>query len=1310
MRQEELEPRYIHHYKPEDKESLKKALQQYAEWVLTGQAFKKDYCVVVFEPETEVVTLNNFKEQDSIYSFLKKLLYNIKMDEENINHQILTETLLFAYALKFPELKEEVVSTSRAFVDYARAINDSSKMWITCENPFAVEPLCLLAEVYPDYGFLLTAFFIPYWDDEHMIESISYPSTWSTSQGINHNTIKAFCYCDNSMVREEMLGYSVWDGISTDTKINSQFDLMQFFRKSDNHFQLFKDILVDRFNNMPFMPYCNEEEYFNVNPIRELVIQMMMVQHPMDTCNEDFDITEYLTQTFIKDQAEIEIREITSYVEEKLGHPIVDRNVFKNNAKLLRSFPEKEQHPLHNWKDFIIKEIPEGQNIWEYINNGNHPEILKSVKKTNIFYLAENGYYDLYDELERVSFNMEYLWEDLSDLLKPLYHKLNNWSLKNNTSRTNNKTLVLRLIDVLFALNGKVPVSPKTEKYLINVMMCINQDDFNKRFRAPWFNKLETSISKFDQYSNYVSHSNIEAFHKIILENYTDAIEQLPEKLFKINDKQNYNWSKEDCDNKKYGKKEILIVAAKILHHNTNKQINDALTYAARKYINHYAVGFIFYDLIDNLKFPQPYILEDFRAGKTKNYSDFTVKEYEEIKEPLNQLEQYFYHGIIQSDNHSYSSWESEEMANNIIDKYIEYDDNEISDKQKQINWLRSFEGTQKLLYVAHLCSHIKGLNNSDALLRFLKTAFRLAPVRTCHLLTKVYQENERESITGGPLRELLDIFKTQGLSPAGYWAYHFEVYANEGNGTADPYYRAILRDWKEFGIHSIKDHFFYHIIKNEKKALNEASQLIPRRTQIELINDLTKIFPEEDFSNRYDMMLINRIIRELKKKYKIHDLPVYFKNRLIAEGHYCEYIQWSAWNENPELFDQIIQQVKIEKPTEIIDDDYLTQLQNKGEWGYLILQKKGIDLVPVLGHKLLWLIQNSCNSQNINSAQTNIIIIDESCPQNIVNELLNAAQSDYKKLFIQKIISFLASESIDKETENLLRYGIYDYDFMRHENYFDIDLEDILTKVSRNIQTKTFQLLALISHKCLNVDMDMKHNEYFELLLSCNVDQLNLLKYLIWLNRTFEIQQLARKIDISDFIEKLKLEDLILILSLVAPLPPYHPLIIKMESHQSAKIREHVQKLKDRFNIHDSSKSLYHIVDYGVYQINGSSDPENGSNRKVAREPVCIKSGEHIKAVKGMYIGFRFTSTVPAMTPKVLNHKVKVTYPSYDGKTQKKYNSINWEQNGYSASKIFLGWHFETEEELIPGDYTITALDLNGNTLAQKKFIIELI
>lgn len=159
MRYEEYEAIHTISYNPEDINSMREALKQYGDLVKSGEAFRDDYCVAHFNPDLEIISASFFNDHPHIIEYLKgTTYYSADRGEENLQESTLTETLLFACAIRHPELEMDIKEACEAIVAYARRINDSSEMWLTCEMPFGIEALQLTASIYPKYGYLLAVF------------------------------------------------------------------------------------------------------------------------------------------------------------------------------------------------------------------------------------------------------------------------------------------------------------------------------------------------------------------------------------------------------------------------------------------------------------------------------------------------------------------------------------------------------------------------------------------------------------------------------------------------------------------------------------------------------------------------------------------------------------------------------------------------------------------------------------------------------------------------------------------------------------------------------------------------------------------------------------------------------------------------------------------------------------------------------------------------------------------------------------------------------------------------------------------------
>ncbi|WP_239685845.1 hypothetical protein [Photobacterium swingsii] len=156
----------------QDPKQIKAALIQYQTLLNTDQAFNNQEFDVEF-------THSNSNEQRRLQpsdagqnlGLLKSALDKGQEGGSHYyDHEItdttetyISEVIVFAAALQYPEIKSTIVDTAKAIVAYTRRMNDTSEMWIDDMRVFGVEALYMLASTDLQYTYLLGQFFIPYW-------------------------------------------------------------------------------------------------------------------------------------------------------------------------------------------------------------------------------------------------------------------------------------------------------------------------------------------------------------------------------------------------------------------------------------------------------------------------------------------------------------------------------------------------------------------------------------------------------------------------------------------------------------------------------------------------------------------------------------------------------------------------------------------------------------------------------------------------------------------------------------------------------------------------------------------------------------------------------------------------------------------------------------------------------------------------------------------------------------------------------------------------------------------------------------------
>ena len=422
MKLEEMETKQLLTYTPTDPESMRQALSEYTELIRSGKAFRNSYCTAHFRTNDIKVPLTYFEKEPSLISYLETTSYYFHKgsDCEDLQSATTGEALFFLCTMMYPELEQDVRKACEAIVAFARETNDSSEMWLTCEHPFGIEPLHITAVKYPQYGYLLAAFLIPHWDEEHMGEALHALASWAHRIGINDDTLKAFCYCDNSTARAYMLGFDPWDG---EAPGKSPFDLLTHFRNSPGEYVKFKDILYQRFEASPLISY-GDMDINPDQPLSEIIGQILLVHHDFDPLDEEFDWDEFLVHPFLTTQADEEILALTQEIEIRLGYALT---VSLEEEEI--SFEEGEEEKteewseIRKWRQLITRVFSGGDELWDYVETGKNPSVLDRVEAIDLVEAAQGNECVLAEYFEEECYGVP-LREEIYSILTPLIDEL----------------------------------------------------------------------------------------------------------------------------------------------------------------------------------------------------------------------------------------------------------------------------------------------------------------------------------------------------------------------------------------------------------------------------------------------------------------------------------------------------------------------------------------------------------------------------------------------------------------------------------------------------------------------------------------------------------------------------------------------------------------------------------------------------------------------------------------------------------------------------------------------------------------------
>ena len=295
-----------------------------------------------------------------------------------------SEALFFAHALQFSELKEEIIITAKAMVNYARAVNNTSDMWADDMHVFGLEALYILARVYEDCCWLLASFHIPYWDFEHVLHSGDYISAISSHYGWTHETIKAYIWCDEPSMRKSFFGH-IDCGSVHDTHSPT---LYAHLTENPEDYEYFQQTMIARLQTEPVLAYTDgddEEESSVILPF----FTSMQARWTEGEMYHDEEVEDIIQQHFLTDTLENEVNAFEARIKEVIKTPLYRlsqaQQLSKEQDTLYRKRHDYAQgEGIDIVREFIEESIEFGAELWDYIQHGNNPDILDNIEPVDI--------------------------------------------------------------------------------------------------------------------------------------------------------------------------------------------------------------------------------------------------------------------------------------------------------------------------------------------------------------------------------------------------------------------------------------------------------------------------------------------------------------------------------------------------------------------------------------------------------------------------------------------------------------------------------------------------------------------------------------------------------------------------------------------------------------------------------------------------------------------------------------------------------------------------------------------------------------
>lgn len=1335
MRIEEAETRYRIEYIPGDIESMKTALKDYTRLINTEEAFEDDYCVAHFYIKGEALTESYFADYPYLFNYVTIMSkpYNnlVESDDDNnkrdIQEYTTGETLFFLCAMMHPELKDEVIEACQAMVAFSRKHNDSAEMWITCEEPFGIEPLSIVAHVYPEYGYLLASFIIPYWDDEHMPEPLFSLAAWSDELGINKDTLKAYCYCDNDRAREAMLGYDTWDGGFDDaSEIESRFDLLQYLRDDETAYNALVEIFAERYKSMPWIQF--DDENSSDNPFKIRVIEQLYVHNPYETWDDDFDIDEYLTQNYIDSPADEAIEKFLLDVEKLIGdfipvykpsyddddgyddeyndydYDAADRQVDRDERRSRVKTTVKSE--TDKWRELILHAFDFGDKLWSYVMTGKNADFLDKIVALDLAKIAEEHDLDISEQIEDVTDYSE-LSEEIDTVFRPFMNERSNTDYREDDENAKNE--VLRLYDILHrAMN--CPCMPRHMQWLlVDRFEYISLEDLYERYESDWneeYEKICKRIHRIDTLDDDINK---------LLTRYYDLVERDRDKTLANLANHIETDKKIDLETKviyedDFNTANYLFLTTYILYRDYQTNTCDDLTIAIKRYVDSYLEDFILNSLSKDGKWCE---LQDALNVMDKEYDNEYQKNYK--RETLEKhkkwipFEEYLREGKFQNLHGNKAFAE----AASYLKENLNVEKNQIGEQQEQYELFCLSDNTKLFLNILYWGLHIDSLASYNLVERAFKLCIELAPIYTISNMI-VFEEilDDVENINS--LINILDEFKKFGLPDDIYWIYQLNwlnknidlddiLYVDEKQYTvaSKRYIQLMKLYFHETTLFDMQNHPFelmYEKFNSSKEAIIRGSSWISRTDKANLIVNAMKIFGENrQYQKMLDEMVSNKLVREIKKN--LFSLPQFIDNLYKKNNTHFKKtsitISELSTKEQIDLLEDLNAKI-------LSDEDYDKFLKEyKLYWFSRRIYVNRVDgkSEVIYNDNLVDLLYTEIVLKKPLSRQLIDLCITEDPERIFVDAICQLKEVDYKKFWLDMIIKFANYQVELDAVRDLLELAINDYGFFDTDTY-DIDLNDVIMLVSPTLRNRILHIISIVDYKKLDMVSEEKFDEYMNFMFAAKVDRGQMLKYLIYEENYDKIKEFALRTDYSKVIDKLTINEQVIIMELVAKFPQYHPMIISMKNSKSYKIKEMAKLMITKHHIEATREIKYELVDFGEYTI----DTSNGGFN-----PECLRNSEKLIAKENMYFGIRFTAVDADKAPKVSVHKVIVNHPTKNEVGDTVSATSSWQQNGYNASKIFAGWYFEKEEELIAGKYTFTIIDINGNLMIEKSFDIEI-
>ncbi|MGF1725674.1 hypothetical protein [Photobacterium nomapromontoriensis] len=780
----------------------------------------------------------------------------------------ISEVILFAAALQYPEIKETVVETAKAIVTYSRRANDTDSMWLDDMRVFGIEAVYMLAKTDLQYAYLVAQFFVPYWDDEHANEYESYLAAFLVEYGWHPEVLKAFIWCDNPSFRLGMFMDDPYDNSATYQPLGG------YLTENPSQYTRFKQMVVERFQAEPVLLYSideyDEEDLSRHNP----VVWLYDTLFPRCRHFDDEEMQDaFMQQPFMGSTLENEAYDLQQLIQSQVTGALVKtaESALEKRASY-KAYLERDEHRYDlNYGSEVLKPLilalPQGERLWRYIENGTELDALEALEEIELLPLAKEHapimYAQMNDHLSSWDYNNRGILDELEgvldlvrgDLTTDHFGEESTIELDNGlittltVTRDNDITLLearrqqyLRVVDVFYRALGKHEFS----EYMMASLTeedepLLSRQDYYRRYSQLPVSGAETNTEAGADPLDPALTRDVHSIFDI----FTDPDEILYSKYFQRVDSV-LRSSRELCHPKYWSQPDMgfLALASYQLYNDFNQRIGDNVTEALFNYLNEHNVW--------NMAVSQ--ILTESRTQSNASSSDNTGLSDTDIV----RIREYFTADKPEDDQASLLALlEPHLFRDNICrgELYV----NKFSEYQPSYKLFNDFnEDFQRFTLVAFWLRQLPlPLRiQADRLWQFLIT---LAPVRVARNIMRAHSDNPY-NITFNNVLD--DINVQEQLEKAGIDAGILSAYEMSCQFNDTERYQHWIDVYSE--ITSTATSMFGSLDRKKAQAMHEGLKYINEETRIEFLHHASLKYPDIPSDLAHDLKRVLHILIQL--------------------------------------------------------------------------------------------------------------------------------------------------------------------------------------------------------------------------------------------------------------------------------------------------------------------------------------------------------------------------------------------------------------------------------------------------------------